>query len=59
MSGQCFEISANLVAYIAGIGGAVGAGNDDIDHAMLHQMSAYIIGDNGMIHAMLPQFPGG
>jgi hypothetical protein len=40
-------------------GDAVGAGDDEIDHAMLHQMASGIVRDHGMRHAAMQKLPGG
>ena len=38
---------------------AVAADDDEIDHAMLHQMAASVVGDHRMRHALVEQFEGG
>ena len=40
-------------------GDAVGADDDQIDHAVLHQVAAGIVGDHGVRHAVLAELPGG
>ncbi len=59
MRGQRLEIGAYLVADVAIGGDAVGADDDEIDHDVLHQMAAGIVGDHRMRHAMMAEFPGG
>ncbi len=59
MRGQGFEIGADFVADITAAGGAVGAGNAQVDFAMLHQVATRIVHDHIMRHAMRCQFPGG
>ena len=39
--------------------GAVGAGDAQVNHALLHQMTARIVDNNRIRHAMAPQFIGG
>ena len=39
--------------------GAVGADDTGIDHCMLHQMAADIVGDHRMRHAVLAELEGG
>ena len=59
MGGQRLQICADLIGDIAGGGGAVGADDAEIDHAMLHEMAADIVGDDGMGDAVVLQLPGG
>ena len=57
--GQRLEIGADLVGHVAGVGRAVGAGDDQVDQAVLHEMAAHVVGDDRVRHAVLAQFPGG
>ena len=58
-SRQRLEIGADLVADIAARGGAVGAYDHEVDHAMLHEMAADIVHHDRVRHAMVTKFPGG
>jgi hypothetical protein len=40
-------------------GHPVGADDDQIDHAVLHQMAAGVVGDHGVRHAVMAELPGG
>ena len=53
------QIGADLVATSPVRGDAVGADDREIDHAVLHQMAAGIVGDHGVRHAVLAELPGG
>ena len=59
MRRQRLEVCADLVGDIAGRGSAVAADDAEIDFAVAHQMAAGIVGDDGMRHPVLRQFPGG
>jgi len=50
--GQRLEIGADLVGDVPGGGGAVGADDAEIDHLLLHEMAAGIVGDQRVRHAM-------
>ena len=55
--GERLEISADLVADIAIGGDPVGADDDEIDHPVLHQMAAGVVGNDGMRHAVMAELP--
>ena len=55
---QCFQISTDFITNIAGKGRPISTGNHQINFAMLHQMAADIIDNDGMGHTMLAKFPG-
>ena len=59
MRRQRLQVGADLVGDVAASGGAVGAGDAEIDLAVAHQMPAGIVGDHGVRHAVLEQLPGG
>ena len=59
MRGQRLQIGADLVADFAVGGDAVGADDDDIHHAVLHEMAAGIVGDDRVRHAVLAELPCG
>ncbi len=59
MRRQRFQIGADLIGDIAVGGGAVGADDTQIDHPVLHQMAAGVVGDDGVRHAVLAEFPRG
>ena len=56
---QRLEVGTDLVADVAAARRAVGPGDDEVDLIMLHQVAAGIVGDHGMRHAVLSEFPGG
>ena len=56
MRRERFQIGADLVADVAARGGAIRADDAEIDHAMLHQMPAGIVGDHGMRNAMRAEY---
>ena len=53
---QGLEIGADLVAGVAVPGDAVGADDDEVDLALLHQVSAGVVDDQRMRNALLSQF---
>jgi len=55
LRGKRFQIGADLVRHIAICRDAIGADDAQIDFAMLHQMAAGIVGDDGMRHTMRTQ----
>ena len=57
--GERLQIGSDLVADVAGGGHAVGSDDHKIDHAVLHQMAAGVVGDHGVRDAVMPEFPGG
>ena len=57
--GERLQVRADLVGDVAGARGAVGADDAEVHHAVLHQMTAGVVGDDGMRHALLVEFPGG
>ena len=57
--GEGLQIGADLVAHVATRRGAVRTGDNQINQTMLHQMSAGIVDDQRVRHAMLAKFPGG
>ena len=59
MGRQRLQIGANLVANVATAGRPVGAGDTKIDPVVLHQMSASVINDDRVRHAVLAKLPGG
>src|SRR5690606_11152201 len=56
---QRLEVGADLVADVAAARGAVGAGDAQVDLPALHQVTAGIVGDHGVRHAVLAELPGG
>ena len=57
--GERLEVGADLVADIALRRGAVGADDAEIDQAVLHEMAARVVDDDGVRHAVLVEFPRG
>src|SRR5262249_59627130 len=57
--GERLQISPDLVADIAARGDRVGADDDQVNEPMLHEMTAGIVGNHGMRHAMLAELPSG
>ena len=57
VGGERLQVGADLVADIAIGGHPVGADDREIDHAVLHQMTAGVIRDYRMRHAMVAKFP--
>ena len=57
MRGERLEIGADLVADVAIGGHPVSANHHEIDHPVLHQMAAGIIGDHGVRHAVMTELP--
>ena len=57
--GERLQIGPDLVADVAIGGDPVGADDGEIDHAVLHQMAAGVVGDHGVRHAVVAEFPGG
>ena len=57
VSGERLQICADLVADVAIRGNAIGAYDGEIDPAMLHQMTAGVVGNHGMRHAMVAELP--
>jgi hypothetical protein len=58
-AGQRLEIGADLVGDVAVGGDAVGADDHRVDLALAHQDAGGVVGDQGVRHAVLGQFPGG
>ena len=56
---QRLQIGPDLVADVAIGGDAIGADDRQIDHAVLHQMAAGVVGDHGVRHAVMTELPGG
>ena len=59
MGGERLEIGADLVADVALRGDAVGAGDDEIDEPVLHQVAAGVVGDHRVGNALLGELEGG
>ena len=57
--GERLQIGSDLVADVAIGGHPVGSDDGEIDHAMLHQMAAGVVGDHRVRHAVMAEFPGG
>ena len=57
MRGERLEVSADLVADVAICGHTIGADDHEVDHPVLHQMTAGAIGDHGMRHAVMTELP--
>ena len=57
--GQRLQIGADLVRDVAMAGGPVGADEGEIDLAMLHEMAAGIVGDDGVGDAVSAKLKGG
>ena len=55
---QRLQVGADFVGHIAGIGGAVGARDNQIHHAVLHQMPTDIVDNDRVRYTMLAEFPG-
>ena len=55
---QGLEIGADLVGHVAGAGGAVGADDDDVHQAVLHEVPSGVVGDQRVGNAVLGQLPG-
>ena len=58
-SGEGFEVGADFVGDIAGAGDAVGAGDDEVDEAVLHEVAAGVVGDDDVGDVLMSEFPGG
>ena len=56
--GERLQIGADLVADVAVGGDPVGADDHEIDHAVLHQMAAGIVGNDRVRHAVMAELPG-
>src|SRR5450755_578693 len=56
--GKGLKIRAHFVAHIARCGGSVTADDNHIHLALLHEMTAEIIGDNGVRHAVRSKLKG-
>ena len=56
---QGLEIRADLVGRVAGVRHAVGADDHQIHEPVLHQVTADVVCDDGMRHALLHHLPGG
>ena len=54
-----FQVGADLVADIAAAGSTIAANQAQVDHAMLHQVSAEVVDDQAVRYAVMPQLPGG
>ena len=59
MRGERLQVGADLVAHIAVGGRAVGADEDNVNFAVLHQMAAGVVHNDGVRHAMVEQLPRG
>ena len=57
--GEGLEVGADFIADVAVGGGAVGADDADVDEAVLHEMAAGVVDDDGVGDALLVEFPGG
>ena len=57
--GEGFEVGADFVGDIAGAGDAVGAGDDEVDEAMLHEVAAGVVGDDRVGDVLMGELPGG
>ena len=57
--GERLQVGADLVGCVAATGDAVRACDDEIHQAVLHEMTAGVVGDDRMRHAVLGEFPGG
>jgi len=55
---QRFQVCADFVGHIPCGRGTVAADDDEIHPAVLHEVTAGIVGDNGMPDGALAQFPG-
>ena len=58
-SGEGFEVGADFVGDIAGAGDAVGACDDEVNEAVLHEVAAGVVGDDGVGDVLMSEFPGG
>jgi hypothetical protein len=56
--GERLEVRPDLIADVAIGGDAIGTGDDEIDHSTLHQMTAGIVRDHRMRHAMMRKLLG-
>ena len=57
VGGERLEVGADFVANIAVGGGAVGAHDDEVNLAVLHEVAAGVIDDDGVGYAMVKEFP--
>ena len=53
--GERLEVGADLVGDVAAACGAIGADDAEIDELLLHQITAGVVGDDGVRHAMGPE----
>ena len=58
MGREGLEVGADLVAHVAGAGGAIGAHDHRIHLAVLHQMAAGVVDDHRMGHPFAAQLKG-
>mmetsp|Transcript_24999 Transcript_24999/g.62897 ORF Transcript_24999/g.62897 Transcript_24999/m.62897 type:complete len:383 (-) Transcript_24999:370-1518(-) len=58
LGGQRLEVRPDLVGDVTGACHAVRADYHHVDHAVLHQMSASVVRNHGVVHALLQQLPG-
>jgi hypothetical protein len=56
--GERLEVRPDLIADVAIGGDAIGADDHDIDQTVLHQVSAGIVGDHRVRHAVLAELLG-
>ena len=59
MRRERLQISADLVAYVAGARGAVAADDAEIDQTVLHQMAAGVVRDHSMRDSFARKLKGG
>ena len=59
VGGERLQIGADLVADIAIGGHPVGADDGEIDHPVLHQMAAGVVGDHRVRDTVMTEFPRG
>ena len=57
--GEGLEVGADFVGDIACARDAVGAGDDEVDEAMLHEVAAGVVGDDRVGDVLMSEFPGG
>ena len=57
--GESLQVGADLVGHVAGAGDPVASGDDDVDEAVLHEVTAGVVDDHGVGDTVLTQLPGG
>jgi len=55
--GKGLQIGADFVGDVAGGGAAVAADQHNVHHPVLHQVAAGVVGNQGVGHAVVAQFP--